>query len=49
MSDLPLIKSQILKKKKPKSQTIFWCQRPVKKSKFVKFGVKKANLATLIY
>jgi len=42
-------KSQILKKKKPKSQSIFLTLTTSKKAKFVKFGVKKANLATLAY
>jgi len=41
-------KSQILKKKKPKSQTIFLTPTTFKKTKYVKFGVKKANLATLL-
>ena len=30
-----------------KAKPFFWCQQPLKKAKFVKFGVKKANLATL--
>jgi len=42
-------KSQTLKKKKPKSQTIFLTPTTSKKAKFVKFGVKKANLATLLH
>jgi len=33
--------------KKPKCQTIFLKPNASKKAKFVKFGVKKANLATL--
>jgi len=44
MGQLPP-KSQILKRK---NQTIFVTQIPSKKTKFVKFGVKKANLATLV-
>jgi len=37
--------------KKPKSQTIFFDMTPTtfKKAKFVKFDVRKANLATLEY
>jgi len=46
MCQLPPKKPNI-EKKKPKSQTTFWRQLPLKRAKFVKFGVKKANLATL--
>ena len=46
MCQLPPKKPNI-EEKKPKSQTIFWRQLPLIKAKFVKFGVKKANLATL--
>ena len=46
MCQLPPKKPNI-EEKKPKSQTIFWRQLPLIKAKFVKFGFKKANLATL--
>jgi len=41
-----LHKSQILKKSQ-KVKQFFWYQLSLKKAKFVKFGVKKANLGTL--
>jgi len=46
MCQLPPKKPNI-EKKKPKSQTIFLTPTASQKAKFVKFGVKKGNLATL--
>ena len=50
MRELPPKKAKYWKKK-PKSQTIFFDMTPTtfKKAKFVKFDVRKANLATLEY
>ena len=47
MCQLPPKKPNIAKKK-PKSQTIFLTPTASKKAKFVKFGVERANLATLV-
>jgi len=46
MCQLPPEKPNI-KEKKTKSQTIFLTPTASKKAKFVKYDVKKANLATL--
>ena len=43
-----LEKSQILKGKRQKAKPSFLTPSVSKKAKFVKFGVKKANLATLV-
>jgi len=43
-----LQKKTNIEEKKPKSQAFFLTPTTSKKAKFVKFGVKKANLATLV-
>jgi len=47
MWELPPKKAKYWRKKAKKPNNFFWRQRPLKKAKFVKFGVKKVNLAIL--
>ena len=47
MCQLPPKKVKYWKEKAKNPNSFFWRQLPLKKAKFTKFGVKKANLATL--